>query len=75
LKTIRIGNVPDAVHRQLKSRAALSGVSLSRYLLAELKRLLERPTRQELLERIARRTPLRLSRSPADLVREERDSR
>ena len=32
---IQIRNVPDALHRQLKSRAALAGMSLSDYLLAE----------------------------------------
>jgi hypothetical protein len=30
---IQIRNVPDALHRQLKSRAALAGMSLSDYLL------------------------------------------
>jgi plasmid stability protein len=74
-KMIQIRNVPDAAHRELKSRAALAGMSLSEYVLAELKRSLERPTRQELFDRIARRPPVRLSRSPAELVREERDSR
>jgi plasmid stability protein len=72
---VQIRDVPDAVHRELKSRAALAGLSLSDYLLAELKRTLERPTREELLARIARRPPVRLSRTPAELVREERDSR
>jgi plasmid stability protein len=72
-KMVQIRNVPDPIHRQLKARAALSGLSLSDYLLAELKRSLERPTRQELLERIARLPPVRLSREPAELVREERD--
>lgn len=72
-KMVQIRDVPDPIHRQLKARAALSGLSLSDYLLAELKRSLERPTRQELLERIARRSPVRLSREPAELVREERE--
>ena len=33
-KTIQIRNVPEALHRKLKSRAALEGKSLSGYLLA-----------------------------------------
>jgi plasmid stability protein len=34
--TIQIRNVPDALHRRLKSRAALAGMSLSDYLLSEI---------------------------------------
>ena len=41
---IQIRNVPDRVHRALKSRAALQGLSLSDYLLRELRGLTERPT-------------------------------
>jgi len=42
--TIQIRNVPDALHRRLKSRAALAGMSLSDYLLAEIRQTAERPT-------------------------------
>ena len=31
---VQIRNVPEALHRQLKSRAALAGMSLSDYLLS-----------------------------------------
>lgn len=53
---IQIRHVPEDVHRRLKARAALEGVSLSELALAELRRSLERPTRRELLERVARRS-------------------
>jgi len=53
MSMIQIRNVPDAVHRQIKARAALAGMSLSEYLNRELGRLIERPTRTELLERLA----------------------
>ena len=43
-KMIQIRNVPDALHRRLKARAAEAGMSLSDYLLAELRRSAERPT-------------------------------
>jgi plasmid stability protein len=49
---IQIRNVPDEIHRRLKARAALAGMSLSEYLLRELERSLERPTREELLARL-----------------------
>jgi antitoxin FitA len=40
---IQIRNVPERLHRKLKSRAALEGKSLSDYLLAELRHVAERP--------------------------------
>ena len=36
-KMIQIRNVPDDLHRRLKSRAALAGMSLSDYLLNEIR--------------------------------------
>ncbi len=35
-KLIQLRNVPNALHRSLKARAAMAGMSLSNYLLAEL---------------------------------------
>jgi plasmid stability protein len=49
---VQIRNVPDELHRRLKSRAALSGMSISEYLLREIERSLERPTREELVQRL-----------------------
>jgi plasmid stability protein len=34
---IQIRNVPDALHRRLKSRAARAGMSVSDYLLSEIR--------------------------------------
>jgi plasmid stability protein len=72
---IQIRNVPDALHRRLKARAALVGMSLSDYLLGEIRQVAERPTVEELRARLARRTRTTLSISPAQAVREERDRR
>jgi plasmid stability protein len=72
---VQIRNVPDAVHRELKARAALAGLSLSDFILREMKRNLERPTREELLRRLARRTPVPVHPAPADVVRQERERR
>jgi antitoxin FitA len=72
---VQVRNVPEALHRKLKSRAALAGLSLSDYILAELKRSLERPTRNEFLERLATRQPVSLKPRAATAVRAERDSR
>jgi antitoxin FitA len=75
MKLLQIRNVPDEVHRTLKSRAALAGMSLSEYALAELRRAAERPTREEILARIAARPKSRLRRSAAAAVRAERGAR
>ena len=74
-RMIQIRNVPEDLHRLLKSRAALSGKSLSGYLLDELKRVAERPTLQELAERIGSRSRVMPSVSPAEALRIERESR
>jgi plasmid stability protein len=70
---VQIRNVPDALHRRLKSRAALAGMSLSDYLLSEIRQVAERPTLDELRARLHGRTEPNLSVPPADAVRAERD--
>ena len=50
---IQIRNVPDTLHRRLKSRAALAGMSLSDYLMNEIRQVAERPTLDELRARVA----------------------
>jgi plasmid stability protein len=74
-KMIQIRNVPEELHRVLKSRAALSGMSLSDYLLAELRRVAERPSRAELRARLAGRESVEVKSSVPDLVAEERAKR
>ncbi len=72
---IQIRNVPEALHRRLKARAALAGKSLSDYLLAEIAEAAERPTVEELRARLAARPPVSPSPEPALAVREEREAR
>lgn len=43
LKVIQIRNVPDDVHRVLRTRAAAAGLSLSDYALRHLERVAEHP--------------------------------
>ena len=47
-KMLKIRNVPDVLHRKLEARAAMAGMSLSDYLLSELRRTAEVPTLGEL---------------------------
>jgi len=72
---IQIRNVPDALHRRLKSRAALAGMSLSEYLLRELREVGERPTVEELRTRLHARSRVTPSEAPVEAVRAERDGR
>lgn len=72
---IQIRNVPETLHRRLKARAALAGMSLSDYLLAEIRRVAERPTLDELRARLEQREPINPAEPPADAVRAERDRR
>lgn len=74
-KMIQLRNVPDALHRGLKARAALAGMSLSDYLSAEIKEIAERPTLAELRDRLHRRQPTSAAIDTALLVREAREAR
>jgi antitoxin FitA len=70
---VQIRNVPESLHRQLKSRAALAGMSLSDYLLSEIRQVAERPTIDELRARLRSRSETAPSLAPAEAVRAERD--
>ena len=72
---IQIRHVPNELHRRLKARAALSGQSLSDYLLNEIREIAERPTLEELRARLQSLPASDPHPSPAEAVRAERDSR
>ena len=74
-KMIQIRNVPDELHRELKARAARAGMSLSEYLLDQVREAAERPTLEQLRERLAHRPAARPALPPARAVRAERDGR
>ena len=74
-KMIQLRNVPDALHRKLKARAALEGLSLSDFLTREARKIAERPTMAEMRARLEARPILELAPSPTEIVREERDRR
>ena|SRR5207248_6780621 len=67
-KMIQLRNVPDPLHRKLKARAAMAGMSLSDYLLAEIKDIADRPTLTELRNRLHTRKPARVEFDAARLV-------
>jgi plasmid stability protein len=72
-KMIQLRNVPDELHRKLKSRAADAGMTLSDFILRETKLLADRPTNEEMLRRLRSLPPVKLKSSPAKIIREMRD--
>jgi antitoxin FitA len=74
-KMIQLRHVPDDLHRKLKARAALAGLSLSDYLIQEVRRAAERPTVAELKSRLAQRTSVAARIPPARTIRAQRENR
>jgi antitoxin FitA len=75
-KMIQLRNVPDALHRKLKARAATEGVSLSDLLIREARKVAERPSLDEMRKRLEGGRPIRtFRRSPTEYLHEERDRR
>ena len=74
-KMIQLRHVPDALHKRLRARAAMSGLSLSDYLKQELEKAAAQLTPLELRARLATLTSTGLREQPADAVRAERDGR
>ena len=74
-RMIQVRNVPEALHRILRARAANAGMSLSDYLLGELREIAERPTLTEFRQRLHSRRPVKGSIDTAVLMREKRAAR
>ena len=74
-KMIQLRNVPDALHRRLKARAAMLGMSLSEYLISEIKDIANKPTPAEFRERLEHREPIEPEIDIVRILREERDLR
>jgi antitoxin FitA len=74
-RMIQIRHVPDALHKRLKARAAMAGMTLSDYLREELARTADQFTYDEMRARLAALPPLQVREEPVDAVRAERDAR
>lgn len=74
-KMIQLRNVPDDLHRSLKMRAASAPMSLSDYLLKEIRAVASRPTISEVVERIRRRDAVKSRIDSVASVRAERTGR
>jgi plasmid stability protein len=74
-KMIQLRHVPDDLHRKLKASAAMDGLSLSDYILREVRQFADKPTMSEMMERLARREPVNMKTSPVEILRAIRDGR
>ena len=72
---VQIRNVPEEFHRRLKARAAMEGMSMSDYVLREVGKALERPSREEVLQRLLSMPTRQLRPSPTAVIRAERERR
>lgn len=70
---IQIRNVPETLHRELKVRAAQTGMTLSDYLLAELQALAVRPTMREWLAHSEGWAPVETTEPPTAVIAAERE--
>ena len=61
--------------RELRRTYEPYAAALSDYLLQEIRKSAQRPTMEELLERLKRRTPVEVSESPAEILRAARENR
>jgi plasmid stability protein len=76
MPNVLVRGLPDNVHATLQKRAERRGQSLQQYLAVELKRLAERPSVDEVLDRIEKRRGGRVGlRQAADDLSEERSQR
>ena len=73
MSNLQVRNVPTELHRVLKAKAAIEGLSLSDFLLPELEKLARRPTPRELRERLHRRSEVHSNPPAADVIRDQRD--
>ena len=74
-KMIQIRHVPDTLHKRLRARAAMAGMTLSDYLQQELARTASQLTSSELRSRLAGLSRTTLREHPAAAVRAEREGR
>jgi antitoxin FitA len=74
MKMIQVRNVPDDLHRSLKERAAREGTTMSDLILAELPRVVKRPSGEQLLQRVRTRSRVP-GTAAAELVAAARDER
>lgn len=74
-KMIQVRNVSERLHRELTRRARTRNQSLTSFIEGILEREIARPTKEDVVARIASREPIVLDVSAAELIRDEREER
>jgi hypothetical protein len=72
-KMVQIKDVPDDVHRTLKARAALAGMTLTEYARRSLEEAARRPSRDELVAELSSIEPVTTGETAADALAHIRD--
>ena len=72
---MQIENVPDDLLRMMSARAAIAGLSLSEYVIDEMRKVMTRPTNDEILARLAKLPPVVPNLSSAEEIRQTREER
>jgi plasmid stability protein len=76
MTNVLVRDLPEEVHRALVRRAEQHGQSLQQFLAGELRRIAERPSMAEVLDRLDRRRGGRVGlQQAADDIAAERSSR
>lgn len=75
MATLQVKDVPDDLHRELRRRADLDGLSIRDYLLRLIRNDQQRPPKTEWLARLHQLEPLDLGAPAADLVQADRAAR
>jgi hypothetical protein len=71
---LQIRDLPDELHQTLSQRAEARGLSLRQYTLEVLREHCRQPTLDEWLDGLNRLTPVSLSTSAAEAVRQARET-
>jgi antitoxin FitA len=72
-RMVQIKDVPDDVHRVLKARAALAGLTLTEYARRSLEEAARRPSREELVAELSAIEPVDTGETAADALARVRD--
>lgn len=72
---IQVRNIPEGLQRRLKARAAMEGVSMSAYVRRLIERAVERPSRQEVLNRLRALPPIEPDIAAPEILQEARGFR
>ena len=76
MPTIQVKDVPVDVHAALHRRAAAAGQSLQEFILGRLRDEVQRPTLDELFERISQHSGGKIGfKAAARAIRSDRDAR